>query len=106
MGVKRNKLVQIYNPVSNEAAVNTAYNKNAKKIISVGRLSYPKNFSVLLDIAAEILPAYPNWRWDIYGSGEEYDALLAKIEATDLSGKVNLMGQVNNIYERYGEYAF
>ncbi len=106
LGIEQEKLTQIYNPVSDEAAVNKKYNKDSKKIISVGRLSYPKNFSLLIDIAAELLPKYPGWSWDIYGSGEEYDSLREKIETKGLDGKVNLMGQVYDIYERYGEYSF
>lgn len=106
LDIKKEKIIQIYNPVSKFAAVNDKYNKESKKIISVGRLSYPKNFSLLVDIAAEVLPKYPEWSWDIYGSGEEYDGLLKKIKSKGLEGRVNLMGQVNNLYERYGEYAF
>lgn len=104
--VKKGKLIQIYNPVSDEAVVSEEYNTDSKKIISVGRLSYPKNFGLLIDVAAEILPKYPDWSWDVYGRGEEYDSLLEKIEQKGLNGKVNLMGQVYDIYERYGNYAF
>ena len=106
LGIKKDKLTQIYNPVSDEAAVNNKYNKDSKKIISVGRLSYPKNFGLLIDIAAELLPKYPEWSWDIYGNGEEYDSLLKKIETKGLKDRVNLMGQVYDIYERYGAYSF
>lgn len=104
--IKKEKLIQIYNPVSESAATSKDYNSNSKKIISVGRLSYQKNFSLLVDVAAKVLPKYPEWRWDIYGSGEEHDELLEKIKSRGLEGRVNLMGQVNNLYERYGEYSF
>lgn len=103
--IEPSRLVQIYNPISEEAAKSEKYNADSKKIISVGRLSFQKNFSVLLDIAAKILPHYPDWSWDIYGAGEEYDSLLNKISRLSLEGRVRLMGQVDNIYERYGDYS-
>lgn len=104
--IKKDKLEQIYNPVSDSAAVSEKYDENSKRIISVGRLTYPKNFGLLIDVAAEVLPKIPDWSWDIYGAGEEYDELLEKINANSLDGKVNLKGQVNDIYERYGAYSF
>ncbi len=104
--IKKDKLTQLYNPVSTEAAKSKEYNSNSKKIISVGRLSYQKNFSLLIDVAADVLPKYPEWSWDIYGRGEEYTELQEKIKTNGLEGRVNLMGQVNDLYERYGDYAF
>lgn len=102
---KPTRLLQIYNPISEEAARSERYNAESNKIISVGRLSYPKNFSLLLDIAAKILPRYHDWSWDIYGAGEEYDLLSEKISKLSLEGRVRLMGQVDDIYERYGDYS-
>lgn len=106
LGVKRDKLEQIYNPVPSLAAQSNCYDISSKKIISVGRLSYPKNFGLLIDVAEKVLEKHPDWTWDIYGSGEEYESLLAKIHEKNLDGKVNLMGQVSNIYSRYCQYAF
>lgn len=100
------KVVQIYNPISDEAVKSQKYNSNSHMIVSVGRLSYPKNFSLLLDIAAKVLPRYPEWTWDIYGTGEEFDSLSAKIADLSLGKQVCLKGQVSNIYELYGKYAF
>ena len=106
LGIKEGKICQIYNPISQNAMKSSQYNSSSKRIISVGRLSYPKNFSLLIDIAAKVLPNYPQWNWDIYGSGEEHEALLKKIKEKGLEGRVNLKGQVEDIYERYGQYAF
>ena len=103
--IEPSHLAQIYNPFSDEAAKSEKYNSSSEKIISVGCLSYPKNFSLLLDIASNILPGYPDWSWDIYGTGEEYDSLLNKISRLSLDGRVRLMGQVDNIYERYRDYS-
>lgn len=103
---KENKLYQLYNPVAKDAAKSEKYNSSSKKIISVGRLTYQKNFSALIDVAMEVLPKYPDWTWDIFGEGEEREELTAKIESKNLVGKVNLMGQVYDLYDRYGDYSF
>lgn len=103
--IETSRLEQIYNPITDAAAKSEKYNSSSKKIISVGRLSYPKNFSLLLDIALNILPRYPDWSWDIYGTGDEYDSLSEKIYALSLEGRVRLMGQIDDIYERYRDYS-
>lgn len=106
MKIERKKLNQIYNPVSGDVLQSVEYDINAKQIISVGRLAYPKNFSRLLDIAKEVLSRHPGWKWDIYGTGEEYDSLRMKIKELGLQELVCLKGQINNIYEIYQKYAF
>lgn len=99
--------VQIYNPID-ELLVNNAknYNANSKKILSVGRLCYQKNFQCAVSIAKRILPNHPDWRWDIYGQGEDYDELSMMIQENGLSAQMRLCGQVGNLYELYSEYAF
>lgn len=104
--ISNKKIVQVYNPVSQDAEYSKKYDIESKKIISVGRLTYQKNFSRLVDIASKVLHEFPEWTWDIYGTGEEYDTLLEKIHNYGLDGKVCLMGQVYDLYYRYGKYAF
>ncbi|MBQ9469265.1 MAG: glycosyltransferase family 4 protein [Clostridia bacterium] len=104
--IKKEKLVQIYNPVDAEAAKSAGYDASSKKILSVGRLAYQKNFDRLLDIAARVLPQRPGWTWDIYGEGPARGELEKKIEDLALTGRVFLKGQVNDLYERYRDYAF
>ncbi len=100
------KITQIYNPISSGTTWSKQYDRNSKKIISVGRLSYPKNFERLISIAAYILPQYPDWTWDIYGDGELKDSLQALIDKNKLGGQLTLKGQVTDLYDRYREYAF
>lgn len=102
----RNKITQIYNPIANDAAKSERYNSESKKIISVGRLSYQKNFERLISIAAHILPQHPDWSWDIYGDGELRDSLQELINANGLESQLTLKGQVSDLYDRYKEYAF
>ena len=108
-GKVRNKhFEQIYNPVD-PAFSNISTNEycyQSRKIISVGRLSYQKNFDRLLDIANQVLSQHSEWTWDIYGDGEERNNLNKKIIDLGLQESVFLKGQVENLYELYKDYAF
>ena len=99
--------VQIYNPIDPALlSKGTGYDTNSKSIISIGRLCYQKNFSRLLDIAAEILPNHPDWKWDVYGEGDLREELTQKCESLGLSGRVRFLGHVGDLYDRYKNYAF
>lgn len=102
----KDRLTQIYNPIAEGASRSSRYHSESKKIISVGRLSYQKNFERLVSIAARILPQYPDWSWDIYGDGELKNSLQALIDEHHLGAQLTLKGQVSDLYERYGAYAF
>lgn len=100
------KIQQIYNPIDEQAFKHVRpYRSDSKKILSIGRLSYQKNFELLIDIAKEVLEANPGWTWDIYGEGELREELQRKINEYGLGKRVILKGQVNNIYELYNEYS-
>ncbi len=104
---KITKIKQIYNPVDDKLyETKYKYDNTSKKIISVGRLTFPKNYSTLIDIAAVILTKYDDWTWDIYGNGELINNLQEKINIYGLQNKLKLKGQVDNIYELYHNYSF
>lgn len=98
--------VQIYNPVD-EAVFKAAgsYNTKSHKIISVGRLTFQKNFQVAIQVATKVLSQFPDWEWDIYGKGEDYDELINLSEKEGISDRLHFMGQVDNLYERYKDYS-
>jgi glycosyltransferase involved in cell wall biosynthesis len=81
------------------------YKCNSKKIISVGRLTYAKNYELLIDIADLVLKKHSDWSWDIYGNGELQSKLENKIKDLNIE-RLNLMGAVSNIYDVYQDYAF
>lgn len=101
---KRN--YQIYNPVDQEALVDCVYAIDSKKIISVGRISYAKNYSRLLDIAKDVFERHPDWTWCIYGSGGDLNELEEKRNRLNLQKNVFFQGQVSNIYNLYCEHSF
>lgn len=98
--------IQIYNPV--DPAVFEAageYNPQSKKIISVGRLTYQKNFQVAVKVAASVLPQFPDWQWDIYGQGEDLEKLVKLAEEAGISSQMHFKGQVTDLYQRYKHYS-
>lgn len=102
----KKKIVQIYNPVGKTVAQSKHYNSDSKKILSVGRLTYQKNFQLLVQIAAEILPKYEDWTWEICGEGEQRTELEQLIRDNKLEDKLILRGQVRDLYTKYQEYSF
>lgn len=98
--------IQIYNPV--DPAVFEAageYDPQSKKIISVGRLTYQKNFQVAVEVAASVLPQFPDWQWDIFGQGEDLEELVKLTEEAGISGQMHFKGQVTDLYQRYKQYS-
>lgn len=102
---KKNNIV-IYNPVDDILYKNEKnYRSDARKLISVGRLTYEKNYQLLLNIAEKILFNCDGWTWHIYGDGEQKEELESLIVEKGLSECVFLMGNVADIYDRYHNYA-
>jgi glycosyltransferase involved in cell wall biosynthesis len=105
--IKKNKNVLIYNPVEDKLFESApTYDAESKKIISVGRLCYAKNYDLLIKIADRVLGNHPDWSWDIYGDGEEFSRLKSLIEGTSVADRLTLKGNVLNIYDLYSEYSF
>lgn len=96
----------IYNPLD-PLLLNkqSEYNIESKKIISVGRLSYQKNFECLIEVANKIFSKHQDWEWHIYGDGDTKDLLREKISKYNLQDKVILKGRVNDLYDRYKDYS-
>lgn len=106
LNCNKKKIVQIYNPVGKAVAQSKRYNSGSKKILSVGRLTYQKNFQLLVQIAAEVLPKYEDWTWEICGEGEDRTELERLIRDNNLEGKLILRGQVRDLHSKYQEYSF
>lgn len=100
------KVVQIYNPIDSRLEkISKKYVANTKKIISVGRLSYEKNFETLIEVAQLVKDKYPDFEWHIYGSGDYHEKLKKLITQKNITDTVFLMGQSNNLYELYNDYS-
>jgi glycosyltransferase involved in cell wall biosynthesis len=101
----RSLLVTIPNPVA-EADVKAqpaVPNENGRwLLLSVGRLGYQKNYSVLIEAFASIATRFRDWDLRIVGSGEERPALEALIAArSDIANRVSLPGVTTDIHKEY-----
>lgn len=92
----------IYNPII-PSGEDRPYNVKSKIIISVGRLTYQKGFDRLINTAEYIFQSNPQWRWFIYGEGEDKEILEQAIKEKKLTDNVKIMGNVSDINDRYRE---
>lgn len=70
------------------------------EIISVGRLEYQKNFSLLVDAAAIALQRNEKWSLTIYGEGSLRGSLEKQIDDLGMSSRIRLPGVTSKIFER------
>lgn len=100
----KNIIRHIYNPIVLERTENM-YDADSKNIISAGRLTSQKGFDILVDVAKRVLERHRDWKWLIAGEGEDRPILEEKIRENNLSNRVILCGNVNNIEEYYKQSA-
>ena len=76
-------------------------NKTIQKnyVISIGRLTYQKNYQFLIKAFHQLNKEFPNLNLIILGEGEERKKLEKMIEEFDLKEKIFLIGYKKNIYE-------
>ena len=73
--------------------------KNKKFILSIGRLTKQKNFSLLLNAFVDIKKKYPEYNLLILGKGEDQTKIEQIINSLNLSQSVNLLGYQKNVYK-------
>ncbi|GLX01866.1 glycosyltransferase family 4 protein [Microtetraspora sp. NBRC 16547] len=69
----------------------------AKTAVAVGRLTYGKGYDLLIRAWAHVAARYPDWTLRIFGDGPRREKLQASIDKRELTGKVLLMGSVNDV---------
>lgn len=72
-----------------------------KSIIAVGRLTNEKGQDILIDIYEKSNQDANNWKLNIFGEGEDFETLKAKIKSKGLESSILLQGSVKNISECY-----
>jgi len=70
------------------------------RLLSIGRLSYQKNFDNIPDIARRLrdIHGISDFRWDIIGYGSDLELIRAKIAEAGVDGCVRLLGKRDNPY--------
>ena len=104
---KPKKLDCIYNAIDSKIFdyASECYDVNSKKIITAGRFTTEKGFLMLVDVANDVLNKHKDWRWDLYGDGEEFEKVKDKIISLNLQDRLILKGMVSDIYKRYKDYS-
>lgn len=100
----KNRIVTIPNPVAKAEGFSSPAIPNTENkfiLLSVGRLSYQKNFQVLINAFALVANKHPEWQLNIIGEGEERGRLENLITHLSLEDKVFLLGKKSNISEFY-----
>ncbi len=100
----RDRIVTIPNPVTAatlQARPDGAAPNGRHTLLSVGRLSFQKNYDVLIAAFAQLAPAFPDWDLTIAGDGEDREKLTGLTARHGLSERVALLGTRGDIDECY-----
>lgn len=90
----------ISNPLTIEIPNRTA-TISSHRAISVARLDPLKGVDILIDAWQEVHKSFPDWKLDIFGSGELSQTLTEQIKNRNLNGCVFLRGTTNDIVKEY-----
>jgi glycosyltransferase involved in cell wall biosynthesis len=99
-----NRIVPISNPVfpaNGRARPEVTNAKGRFRILSVGRLSYQKNYPVLIDAFASLSSFYPEWDLVIIGEGEDQEKLEDSILDKGLKNLISMPGKTTSIADYY-----
>lgn len=102
--IKRAKILTIPNPMSSHAA--STYDSNSKIIISAGRLTYQKGFDMLVNIASEVLPQHPEWKWLVFGEGRDHEKLEQQAKEKGIASQLLFPGRTVYLSKYLEEAAF
>ncbi len=70
-----------------------------KHVIFVGRLDYQKRPMLMIQIWKELFPRHQDWHLDIYGEGEQKQALQSVIDSQNVN--IHLHEPTSQIFEAY-----
>lgn len=104
-GYLHNKIKVIPNRVEQidpkKLSPHNSENSMRKVLLSVGRLSFQKNYILLVDCFSELAHIFPDWDLVIAGDGEERGRLLDKISTYKLQDRVTMLGAVEDVASLY-----
>ena len=86
-----------------EPAVKPFAGVRSKHIVSVGRLTAQKNFTMLISAFAQFSQTHPDYMLDIFGKGGQRAFLGELAHNLGVADKVNFAGYVSNVAERIND---
>ncbi len=78
----------------------------SRRVVAVGRLCEQKGFDMLVDAWKTVAERHPDWHLDIYGEGDQRDALQCQIADGGLSQAVTLHPATSDVAAAYASAAF
>ena len=82
-----------------------SYGTDRRIILSVGHLLENKGYHRVVELAKQLLPARPEWRWIICGEGPERQRLEKGIADAGLTDRVLLPGRIQDMDAMYRQAA-
>jgi len=99
-----NKIVTIPNPVPPTQHIthpDVAAPNRRFQLLSVGRLSWQKNYQALISAFTQLAPGFPDWDLIIVGEGEQRAELETIIHENELADRILLPGSTSNVSSHY-----
>ena len=87
-------------PAKNYAFSDKPY-QNQWTLLAVGRLSFQKNYHLLIRAFARLAEQFSNWTLAIAGEGAEYERLRGLIVELGMGDRVQLLGNVEDVEALY-----
>ena len=77
----------------------------SKKTIAVGRLVYEKGFDQLIESWRIVHQKHPDWILSIFGSGDQKEMLIERINQYGLNFAIEIHDPVKDIHSRFAEHS-
>lgn len=91
--------VVIPNSLSFETEIKTSWNE--KKVLSIGRLTKQKGFDFLIEAAKELKNDFPDWHFEIVGTGEDEKLLKGLVLKYELEDYVLFLTPIKDVISLY-----
>ena len=98
--VDNGKMIVIPNAVNKECIRPMYKGARNKEIVSVGRLTHQKNFTLLINSFRIICKKFPSHNLTIYGDGPLREELQKLIDSYELQDRIKLAGNVTDLFDR------
>ena len=95
---RRTRTLSIPNGVPDLGDATAAPGGDSKLVVAAGRMTRQKGFDRLVDAWALVAPDHPDWRLEIYGSGDT-SRLQKQVDRLGLGGSVHLMGRTSELWD-------